>query len=110
MEDGLNNSAGRNEMGDDGTVEIMLNQREVNLLLEYAYPFDKEREQLDRYRDAPGTHTLKVDTFYLSRLIGDLVYSAKEIEDEGLLEELNRICIAMEYAEQGKSRKPFLVQ
>lgn len=110
MEDGLNNSAGRNEMGDDGAVEIMLNQREANLLLEYACPFDKETERLNRYRDTPGTHTLKVDTFYLSRLLGDLVYTAKEIEDRGLLEELDRICVAMEYAEQSKSRKPFLVQ
>ena len=60
-------------------------------------------------KDTPGAHTLKVDTFYLSRLIGDLVYSAKEIEDEGLLEELDQICITMEYAEQGKSTKPFPV-
>jgi hypothetical protein len=97
-------------MDEDSTVEILLNQREVNLLLKYAFPFDQEREQLNSHRDAPGTHAFKVDTFYLSILISDLVYSAKEIKDEGLLEELNRICIAMENAEQDNSMKPFLVQ
>lgn len=97
-------------MGDSDIVEVNLNQREINLLLKYAYPFDNEKEQLIRYKDKLGVHTLKGDIFYLSRLIGDLVYSANEINDEELLEELDRICVAIEYAEQGKSRKPFLVQ
>lgn len=96
-------------MSDSDVVEVELSQREVNLLLEYAYPFDDEREQLEKFKDSPGLHVLRVDTFYLSRLIGDLVYSAKGIEDEELLEEFDTICITMENAEQGKSRKPFVV-
>ena len=85
-------------MGDSDIVEVDFNQREINLLLEYAYPFDNEKEQLIGYKDKPGIHTLKVDAFYLPNLIGDLVYSAKAINDEALLEELDQICIVMECA------------
>ena len=37
-------------MGDGDIVGIVLSQRELNLLLEYAYPFDNEREQLARHK------------------------------------------------------------
>jgi hypothetical protein len=98
------------QISNDDVIEVKLNQREVNLLLEYAYPFENEEEQLHSFQSIPGIHILKVDEFYLSRLIGDLVYSAKEIENESLLKELDRLCTAMELAEQGKARKLFLVK
>lgn len=88
---------------------VTLSQREVNLLLQYAYPFEHESAQLDKFKDKPGNHNLKVDAFYLVHLIGDLVYSAKKISDQGLLNEIDQICIALENAEKMKNNPPLLV-
>src|ERR1017187_3819696 len=86
---------------------VSLTQREVDLLLQYSYPFDDEEEQLRAFHGRCGTHVLKVDSFYLSRLIGDLVYSAKSIQS--LLDELDALCDVLENAEQYNSRVRGLV-
>jgi hypothetical protein len=86
----------------DDIKSVSLTQREVDLLLQYSYPFDDEEEQLRAFHGRGGTHVLKVDSFYLSRLIGDLVYSAKSIQS--LLDELDALCDVLEHAEQHNSR------
>jgi hypothetical protein len=63
--------------------------------------------QLRAFHGRGGTHVLKVDSFYLSRLIGDLVYSAKSIQS--LLDELDALCDVLENAEQHNSRVRGLV-
>jgi len=80
-------------------VEVELTQYEINLLLEYAYPFDEEKEQLLQYKDMRGVHTIKIDCYYLPLLIGDLVYSAKKINSEKILNEFDMLCILLENAE-----------
>ena len=77
-------------------VEIELTSRQVEILLVYSHPFDEEEEQLKSFAGKPGNHRLKSDEFYLPRLIGDLVYSAKTIHDETLLEEFDEICTIIE--------------
>ena len=62
------------------------------------------------YKDMLGDHALNIDALYLSRRIGDLVHSDEDIEDAGLLQNIDQISIAMEYTEQRKSTKPFLIQ
>jgi hypothetical protein len=91
----------------DDIKSVSLTQREVDLLLQYSYPFDDEEEQLRAFNGRGGTHVLKVDSFYLSRLIGDLVYSAKSIQS--LLDELDALCDVPENAEQHNSRVRGLV-
>ena len=91
----------------DDIKSVSLTQREVDLLLQYSYPFDDEEEQLRAFHGRGGTHVLKVDSFYLSRLIGDLVYSAKSIQS--LLDELDALCDVLENAEQHNSRVRGLV-
>src|ERR1019366_2755468 len=91
----------------DDIKSVSLTQREVDLLLQYSYPFDDEEEQLRAFHGRGGTHVLKVDSFYLSRLIGDLVYSAKS--NQSLLDELDALCDVLENAEQHNSRVRGLV-
>ena len=91
----------------DDIKSVSLTQREVDLLLQYSYLFDDEEEQLRAFHGKGGTHVLKVDSFYLSRLIGDLVYSAKSIQS--LLDELDALCDVLENAEQHNSRVRDLV-
>ena len=80
------------------TVDVELTAREVDLLLAYAFAFDNELEQLERFAGKPGYHVLKTTEFYLIGLIADLVRSAREIEDDGLLYDIDRVCTIMETA------------
>lgn len=74
-------------------VQIELTKRHIELLLKYSYPFDDEREQLERMNGKKDEfQKLSTDDFYAPRLIGDLAYSAKEVSDEMLLDELDELC------------------
>jgi len=86
-------------MSDDNLISTDLTQREVKLLLRYSYPFEDVAAQLEAFKDRRGTHCLKVHPYYLPKLIGDLVYSAKKVEDERLLAELDELCTVLEMAE-----------
>lgn len=92
-------------MTDDSDLKsVQLTQREVNLLLRYGYPFEEIQAQLNACKNRQGTHTLKISDFDLSHLIGDLVYSAKKINDDDLLEELDAVCSVLENAEHHATR------
>ena len=81
------------------TVLIELTSRQVDLLLEYSYPFDNEEEQLKNLQKERGEfHTLKSDDFYAPILIGDICHCAKKVDDEYLLEELDEIADIIEMA------------
>jgi hypothetical protein len=82
-------------------ISVTLTQHEVELLLRYGYPFEHEEKQLRHFEGKAGLHVLKVDSFYLSHLIGDLIRSAKTIRSNRLLEELDELCTALENAERG---------
>lgn len=74
-------------------VHIELTKRQIELLLKYSYPFDHEREQLERMNGIKDEfQELSTDDFYAPRLVGDLAYSAKEIDNEMLLDELDELC------------------
>jgi len=91
-------------MEEDGIVTVELSQREVKLLLRYGYPFEEAKEQLEAFKDRKGTHRLKIDTFYLSMTIADLVRSAKTIRSDAVLEEIDALCSVLESAEQNEPR------
>ena len=78
---------------------ILLAPREVDLLLEYAYPFPDHADLLRASISKDGWHTIRIDSYWISQWIGDLVYSSKKIRSQRLLEELDRLCCALESAE-----------
>lgn len=78
---------------------IGLTSRQVDLMLKYTCPFEKEEKQLKAIQKDPGNlHVLESCDFYAPRLIGDIVHYAKEIDDEYLLEELDEIADIIEMA------------
>lgn len=80
-------------------VQIELTKRHIELLLKYSYPFDNESEQLERMNGIKDEfQKLLTDDFYAPRLIGDLAYSAKEIDNQMLLDELDELCEIVETA------------
>jgi len=95
-------------MNDD--INVKLTQRELKLLLEYAFPFEEDKEQLLRYSKIPGRHTISIDAFNFPRLIGDLIYSSKKINDAALLEEINALCETMEREEKRTTNSVSAIQ
>ena len=74
-------------------MKIELSSRQVDLLLRYGYAFEDEEKQLKECSEKSDEwHVLVSDDFYAPRLIGDLVYSAKKIRNESVLDELDELC------------------
>jgi hypothetical protein len=76
-------------MGKD--LEVELTDLQVEILLEYGYPFEREEKQLKEFAIRKGSHLLKTCDFYLPRLSGDLVYSLKNGVDESIAEEFDEL-------------------
>jgi len=83
---------------------LELTQRELNLLLKYTYPFPEQAEVLRTSQAKNGFHRVQIDRYWISMLIGDLVYSAKKIRSQRLLEELDVLCSVLEAAENNLPR------
>jgi hypothetical protein len=90
--------------GDDDIVTVELSQREVQLLLRYGYPFEDAKAQLEAFKCRKGPNRLKIDSYYLSMMIADLVRSAKTIRSDATLEEIDALCCTLESAEQDQPR------
>ena len=74
------------------TVRIELTSRQVDLMLEYSCPFEKDEKQLKELRKRRGDfHVLESDDFYAPLLIGDILDVVKKTNDECLLDELIEI-------------------
>jgi len=73
-------------------VEIELTNRQVELLIEYACPFEDEGKQLEEISGKSGDfHVLQTDDFYAPLLIGDLLEAAKGIQSDALFDELEEL-------------------
>jgi hypothetical protein len=81
-----------------------LTKREVDLVLKYAFPFPEEAELLRASKPEEGWHVVHIDACWLSLWIGDLVYSAKKIRSQNLLDELDALCSVLENAERHDTR------
>ena len=79
------------EMTEPTELRLRLSARERDLLSEYGYPFEDFGVQLSEVEGHRGTKTLIIVPFYLGALLADIVHSAKEIDDEELLEELDAL-------------------
>ena len=82
---------------------VQLTQREVELLLRYAYPFEAEAAKLRACKPRKGWCEVEIGVFWLSQWIGDLSHSIRNVRSTGLREELDALCCVLENAERGGS-------
>ncbi len=64
-----------------------------------SYPFEDAKAQPDASKDRKGPNRLKIDSYYLSMKIADLVGSEQTIRSDGTLEEIDALCYTLECAE-----------
>jgi hypothetical protein len=77
---------------------IELTSRELHLLLEYGYPFEEQEQVLRASKAVRGYHRVRLDPFWIEMLLGDVIRSAREITNRRLLDELDGLCGALEWA------------
>lgn len=77
---------------------IELTSRELHLLLKYGYPFEEEAQILRASKAVRGFHRVRLDSFWIEMLLGDVIRSAREITNRRLLDELDEVCGALECA------------
>ena len=81
---------------DSRTVE--LTTREVSLLLKYGYPFSAEERKLRSSEAVDGIHRVRMGSYWIELMLGDLVRSAKEIRSHRLLDELDELYSVLEHS------------
>jgi hypothetical protein len=75
---------------------VELTTREVGLLLEYGYPFPDEEQKLRASKAVEGIHRVRLGSYWIELMLGDLVRSAKEIRSRRLLDELDELYSVLE--------------
>jgi hypothetical protein len=78
------------------TIEIT--PRERDLLLEYGYPFADEEQKLRDSKAVKGFHRVRIGAYWIELMVADLIGSAREIRSGALLDELDALCSALEFA------------
>ena len=81
---------------DSRTVE--LTTREVSLLLKYGYPFSAEERKLRSSEAVDGIHRVRMGSYWIELMLGDLVRSAKEIRSHRLLDEIDELYLVLEHS------------
>jgi hypothetical protein len=81
---------------------VELTPRELELLINYGYPFAEQEQALRDSKAVKGVHRVRLGAYWIELMIGDVVRSAREIpkqrRNSALLEELDAVCSALEYA------------
>ena len=75
---------------------IQLTPRELELLLKYGYLSEDQAAPLRTSPLKNGWYRIRVDPFWASQWIGNLVHSGMKIRSRRVLEELNALCAALE--------------
>ena len=92
-------SSGENDEGRDKDLRtVELTTREISLLLEYGYPFPDVEQKLRASKAVAGIHRVRLGTYWIELMLGDLVRSAKEIRSRRLLDELDELYSVLEYS------------
>lgn len=71
---------------------LLLTQREVELLLRYAYSFEAEAAKLRGCKPHRGWCDVRIGVYWLSQSIGDLSYSVRKVRSAALRDELDALC------------------
>jgi len=82
---------------------VQLTQREVELLLRYAYPFEAEAAKLRACKPRDGWCDVRIGAFWLSHWIGDLSHSVRKVRSAALREELDALGCVLENAERSSA-------
>jgi hypothetical protein len=77
---------------------LELTPRERDLLLEYGYPFPEQEQKLRDSKAVKGFHRVRIGAYWIELMLADLVRSAREIRSGALLDELDALCSALEFA------------
>ena len=79
-------------------IEIDLLPEERALLLQWTYPFDDLKAQLNAFRSSNHIETVTISRYFLELLIGDLCHAIvkKGCRDEDVIE----LCDRLEYVER----------
>jgi len=72
--------------------------RERDLLLKYGYPFPAEEQKLRDSKAVKGFHRVRIGAYWIELMVADLIRSTREIRNGGLLDELDELCSALEFA------------
>lgn len=83
---------------DEDSRTVELTTQEVSLLLEYGYPFAAEERKLRSSRAVDGIHRVRMGSYWIELMLGDLVRSAKEIRSHRLLDELDELHSVLEHS------------
>lgn len=92
-------------MAPERMIKIELLPEEQALLLEYAYPFEPEKQQLKQLVNNGEIGVLKIKPYYLTQLIGDLSYSINKRTKGRIQDELIDLCDRLEYIEATRDGK-----
>ena len=92
-------SAGKDDVGRGGDLRtVELTSREVSLLLKYGYPFRDEEQKLRASKAVEGIHRVRLGTYWIELMLGDLARSEREIRSHRLLDELDELYSVLESA------------
>jgi hypothetical protein len=86
---------------------VELSSREVSLLLKYGYPFRDEEQKLRASKAVGGMHRVRLGSYWIELMLGDLVRSAKEISSRRLLDELDELYSVLESSLNSGHGTPF---
>jgi len=81
-------------------IKIKLLPEEQELLLEYGYPFEPEKRQLQKLIARSRIGTLSISPFYRVQMIGDLCYAINKCTTGRLQDQLAELCERLEYIER----------
>jgi hypothetical protein len=77
---------------------VELTTRQVSLLIEYGYPFAEQEQRLRSSKAVKGIHRVRIGAYWIELMMADLIRSAREISRRRLLDELDELYSALEYA------------
>ena len=77
---------------------LEITTRERDLLLKYGYPFPDAEQKLRDSKAVKGFHRVRIGVYWIELMVADLIRSARQIRNGALLDELDALCSALEFA------------
>ena len=75
-----------------------------HVILKYGTPDPDDEEKWHATPVRKRFHVLQIGAFWIPLRVADIVYSAKKIRSESLLEAVEALCFVLETAERNDSR------
>ena len=78
-------------MSTEKIIALEISNREADLILEYGYPFPKERKLFEEAAKTEGLKKINIPKCWLELIISDLYRSIRETDSYQLQEELDEL-------------------